>query len=305
MGTDPKTREQALEWAVRTGDPGFSDWEAFAAWLEEDSANASAYDRIVAAVADVAEAGLPEAARQAVTMRHRTARWRAWAPALAASVALAIGIGLWSQAGGTETYLTQPGEMRQIALADGSTITLGGGSELEIDDANTRAARLESGQALFTVRHDPARPFTVKVGEDTLVDAGTVFDVRRAAGVTSVAVSEGEVIYNPATHRHRLLPGDRATRRDGARELETERIPVSLIGEWREGRLTFRNASLADVTADLTRASGIGFTAAPGAAERRISGSVVVAPIRQDPASLGPILGVSVERRGKDWVIAP
>lgn len=305
MGLDSRLQQQALEWAVRTGDPAFTDWESFTLWLEADPAHALAYDRIAASVADIAEAGLPAAEPIAAINDNppERKRWRIAGPALAAGLALVAG--LWGMTSGSETFVTAPGEIRQIALDDGSTITLAGGSRLEIDGKDARSARLDQGQALFTIRHDAKRPFEVTAGEDRLIDIGTVFEVRRSPDATSVAVSEGAVLFNPDSHRHTLHPGDRAVRRKGAATLETDRIPLALVGEWRDGRLTFRNAPLSEVADDLSRASGLAFSTAPGADKRRVSGSVLIGPIKQDPASLGPILNVVVRPQGKDWIIAP
>jgi ferric-dicitrate binding protein FerR (iron transport regulator) len=47
---------------------------------------------------------------------------------------------------------TRPGEMRQIALNDGTRIELSGGSRLRYDRHDTRTATLEQGQALFSGR---------------------------------------------------------------------------------------------------------------------------------------------------------
>ena len=41
MPHDDQIREQALAWAVRTGDPEFADWEGFTCWLEENPAHAA------------------------------------------------------------------------------------------------------------------------------------------------------------------------------------------------------------------------------------------------------------------------
>ena len=49
-------REQAIAWAVRTGDPAFGDWEAFTLWLEQDPAHALAYDEVMSAATGATEA---------------------------------------------------------------------------------------------------------------------------------------------------------------------------------------------------------------------------------------------------------
>lgn len=50
-----ETLDAALDWALRTGDPGFEDWEGFTLWLGENPAHSRAYDTVSAAVAEGAE----------------------------------------------------------------------------------------------------------------------------------------------------------------------------------------------------------------------------------------------------------
>ena len=63
-----------------------------------------------------------------------------------------------------------------------------------VDQARTR---LESGEAMFHVVHRDEAPFVVETGDARLVDLGTAFNVIRRARATSVAVSEGIVVYKP------------------------------------------------------------------------------------------------------------
>lgn len=305
MPHDHTIREQAAAWAVRTGDPDFADWEAFTAWLEEEPAHARAYDEVSAAVADAAQAlvgaGAPanDDVLEAAPVRAHP-RWLAGA--IAASLALLAVVGFWQPwSSGFKTYVTAPGETRTIALERGGSIALAGGTRLQLDRRDPRNARLEEGQALFTIHHDDARPFRLAVGDATLVDVGTIFDVRHEAGSLRVAVAEGAVQFNPDRQDVRIDPGQ-VLASDG-RRYTLAAIAPGEVGEWREGRLTFAAAPLADVAADLTRATGTRFSVAPGAAGRTVSGSILVAPLRQDPQALGPLLDVSVRRTEDGWTL--
>jgi len=306
MPHDDKIREQAVAWAVRTGDPEFSDWESFTSWLEENPAHAEAYDHFAAAAADAAEdmPPVPDAANDEEPAPARVSR-RWVGGAIAASLAVLALVGVWRS--GDDRYMveTAPGELRSVALSDGSEISLSGGTRLELDSNAPRFARLEEGQALFTIRHDDADPFILEVGEDTLVDAGTIFDVRRTASAMTVAVAEGAVIFNPSAQNVHLAPGDVLTSAVGSDDYTLGSVPLDRIGEWREGRVTFENASLAEIAAELARATGIAFRADPGGAGQAVSGSILVAPLREDPRALGPLLGVVVRPAGDGWVIAP
>jgi transmembrane sensor len=324
MTIDPTLREQAVHWAVLTGDPQFDDWDGFTAWLEADPAHALAYDQVSAAVADVADVAEASQAAQAAEPQpaaepaaepandnpdlppgqYRLPR-RAWlGGAIAASLAIVAAIGLLRQGSGS-VYTTAPGELEVIALDDGSTVTLAGNTRLVLRGDDRREAQLEHGQALFDLRFKGGRPFEVAAGEDTMRDIGTVFEVRRLNKATAVTVAEGAVLFDPAGRRITVNPGEGLTRRDGSDRIERARLPGTAVGEWREGRQSFRDATLGDVAAMLSAATGQRFTVASNAAEMRVSGSVMLDPIRRDPASLGPLLGVTARAEGESWVLEP
>jgi len=303
MQRDDRLVDEAVAWAVRTGDAGFSDWEGFTAWLEQSTEHASAYDRVTAAVTEAAEGlppALPAAANDDPAVPARVSR-RWFGGAMAASLAALVVFGVW-RGDGTCLEETAPGETRMIALGDGSRIELAGASAIQLDRDDPRFARLEHGRALFTVRHDAAQPFRVEAGEDTLVDLGTMFDVSLDDESLSVAVGEGEVMFNPSKQAVRLAPGDALRSARGSDAYERSTIATSQVGEWTEGRLTFNDASLGEVAAELSRATGATFHAAPRSIAR-LSGSILVDPVRKDPRSVGPLLGVAVRRDGEAWVI--
>ena len=302
MRQDERMTDEAIAWAVRTGDPSFEDWDTFTAWLEADSAHAQAYDRAVTAVMDAAETGFVAPANDDVAEEVPTrGGWR-WL-ALAASVVLVAMLGFIQLRDASYVVETAAGETRTVALADGSDVTLGGAARIVLDRDDPRIATLEQGRALFSVRHDDADPFVVNVGGHTLVDAGTVFDVARIGKTTSVAVSEGVVLVNPERKLARLEPGDTLSVTDGSDAYRLGTAPVARIGEWRDGRLTFDDATLGEIAHELSSSTGIAFSAAPAVAERRVTGSVALAPVEQNPRAIGPLFGVAVRREGDSWII--
>lgn len=308
MAFDDRILDQAAAWAARTADPAFEDWDGFTAWLRIDPAHAEAYDLVMAAAADATDAlrtlqpAVPiSAANDDPAPGLMRRRW--FVGALAASVAALGAVGLWQMQPGAYVVETAPGETRMIALEDGSSVLLAGGSRIELDHRDPRFAELEAGQALFRIRHDEATPFRVDVGRNELVDLGTVFDVRLSGDLTTVAVSEGAVAFNPRAQNVRVDPGHVLTNVAGSAEYRLDTIAPSQVGEWSEGRLTFQDAALEAVAADLSRATGVSFSVAPGGAQRRVSGSLLLEPVKKDPASLGPLLGVKVRKADSGWVI--
>jgi transmembrane sensor len=311
MSTDQPIRDAALAWAMATRAPDFADWDGFADWLEADPAHAGAYDAVQYALedADAVLAALPEPEPEPEPVaapepaNDNPPGWlagrRAWlGGAVAASLAVALTSVLWFAPGSEQLYRTASGETQLIALEDGSTVELAGGSTLALEGA--RAARLEGGQALFTIRHDAANPFVLTAGGERLVDAGTVFDVRLAGETLDVAVAEGAVIVDPQGQAIRLDPGERAVREDGRYRLV--KVDAAAVGEWRRGRISFEGAHLAEIAAELTRATGTRFTSTDTAT--RLSGSIALDEVRTDPRTLEPLLGVRITRSGDGWMIA-
>ena len=304
MAHNGAVMEQAVAWAVRTGDPAFDDWDEFTGWLESDPSHAEAYGHVTARVADVAEILAPplRAGNDDTPGIERTRR-RWLGGMVAAAIAAIAAFGAWQIRGDNYTVETAPGEQRMIALGNDSKIELAGGTRIVLDRGDPRSASLEVGQALFTIRHDPQRPFRLQVGDDKLVDIGTVFNVKHTASTIRLAVSEGAVAFNPKRQNVRVNPGQELTSDTGSAAFQLADIPAAQVGEWRGGRLTFQDQTLAEIAADLTNASGIRFDASPGAATRRVSGSLLVGPVRADPRSAGPLLGVAIRPAGDGWVI--
>lgn len=302
MAHDTTIRERAIAWAVRTGDSGFDDWDGFTRWLEADPAHAEAYDEVMLSIGEAAEAlpVLPVAGNDDEPTLAPRRRW--FGGAIAAVLAVTVGVGVW-QTRGTYAVETAPGEMRLVELEGGGQLALAGDSRVVLNRSDPAVATVERGQALFTLRHDADRPFEVTVGEDTLVDIGTVFEVERIGTGMSVAVSEGAVMFNPGKQNVRVSPGEVLSRDPGSASYRVDPIAMGQVGEWREGRLTFQGATLADVAGDLSRATGVAFTAAAGADDRTVSGSLLIEPVRADPRRLGPLLGVTVRHSGQAWEI--
>lgn len=303
------TEEQALDWVIRQRDPGFTDWEAFTAWLEQDPEHAAAYDAV--AIADenagallLAPPRAPLVAATPAPARGLPTRRAFGGWALAASLAAVLG---FTVLGGGSTYVieTAPGEQRSLMLADGSRIDMNGATRLTLDRDDVRLAELDRGEALFTVVHDERKPFRVQTGGAVLLDVGTVFNVTRAAGTTEVAVSEGAVVYNPRQEALRLDPGRKLRVADGGGAPALSNIPPADVAAWRSGRLIYLGTPIAVIAADLSRNLGIAVEASPAVAERRFSGVIM---LDKDPerlfARLSPLLAVSARREERGWVLA-
>ena len=298
----------ALDWVIRLRDPGFDGWEDFEGWLSADPAHADIYHRLALADEDIADLlqSAPAAPKPLIaTPARRPLSRRQWiGGAVAASVAALVGIGMIDRQPALYPIETAPGMRRTITLEDGSKIALNGGTRIKLSRRDPRYAVLESGEALFDVVHHADDPFKVAVGDSTLVDVGTRFNVLREKGATAVQVAEGAVIYNPDAEAVRLDPGQTLTARDGDTKLALGTVAPAAVAGWKDGRLIYDGQTMTEVAADLTRWSGQAVRADPRVAAQRFRGVLSLAD-GDDIVRLAPLLDVDVRRIGREWVLAP
>ncbi|MBO9716237.1 MAG: FecR domain-containing protein [Pseudoxanthomonas sp.] len=215
----------------------------------------------------------------------RPARWQRW---LAASAVLAITAGLgWGgwQLGGRHqaSYASALGQVREVALADGSRATLSSDSQLDVRlDRGARHVELIRGEAFFEVAHDPGRPFVVEAAGQRAVAVGTHYAVRRDADSVRVLVTEGRVRLEGAPDRDghaapvALLPaGSLATA--GRNGVLVRSLPLAeaqrYLG-WRDGFLAFDDIPLAQAAGEFNRFNARRLELAdPAVAQLRIGGN--------------------------------
>jgi transmembrane sensor len=242
--------------------------------------------------------------------------WRAPAVRAAAAVLLLAGATfVWRERSTTadgpafgtlppaaHAYVTAVGRVDTIALVDGTRVILGPGSQLLPDDAygaRMRDVTLQ-GLAYFDVVHDTARPFVVHTANATLRDVGTSFTVRADPGIgTRVAVTAGAVSVAPverAGSAEVLEAGDRA-------EVTTDTMHVERgVGEpgelaWTRGVLTFRDAPLSAVAAELRRWYGVRLVVRDSeVARRRLTASFSRASADDVGRVIAAVLGTTATR---------
>lgn len=299
---------EAIGWHLRLRDAGDEEWLAFTRWLEESPANASAYEEVALADGDAGAIGhgAPRAANDEadapLPASPRITRRALVGLGVAAALVGIIGYRVSDRPAAPIIIATAPGETRVVPLAEDGRVTLNGSTRLVLDTATPHQARLEAGEALFEIVHDPRRAFSVEVGDATVRDLGTTFNIVREGAFVEVGVAEGEVAFSaPGAERH-LRPGD-VLRRTGTRVAVERRAPGS-VGGWREGRLNYAGAPISTVAADLSRSTGLAVRADPSVASRTFSGTVALGGDRERLIQrASALLGVSARREGEGWVL--
>ncbi len=204
-------------------------------------------------------------------------------------------------------YSTAKGERRAINLPDGSQMWLNSGSQVSVllDNHHREVDLAQGSEAAFTVVHDASRPFVVRVGDRTIRDLGTQFDVLRANGDLRVTVRAGLVEVAPANgatgQTLSLTPGRALFHREGSAISNVTSVQADDAFSWNTGRLIYRNRSLADVAADLSRYYDTPVRAEGAAARLPFSG---VLEVSSEPASINRLVAmVPVSANSKDGVI--
>jgi len=261
---DP-VHEQAIFWVTRlhSGDCTEADRQTFAAWLAQDQAHRTAYQEVsvfwegLSQIEPHAKPQLDEA--RSYLRKARQRRRTLSGKGLAGGLSLILIIGFsprWWALITTDHYITAKGESSSIQLSDGSRIDLNTGTELSVQDTwTTRSVKLEHGEALFSVVHNPGKPFEVIAANGLIRDIGTRFNVYNEAGQVSVTVLEGEVSVTAGQKSiaHNLTAGQQLSYDAKGQTSAIANADVAAITAWKKAQLVFNGQPLSVVLEQLGR----------------------------------------------------
>jgi len=317
---------EAAAWLVRHDEGSLTQEEraAFDAWTISDPRRARTFAALsrtwreaadlkhLAPLAEAAISGWAGWALSSITSHLSV--WRSVGLAAAAAAVLAfIGSFMLQLFDGHETGV---GQTQTLTLSDGSTLVIGAKSRVVVKfTGRERLVRLIAGEALFEVRHNAAAyPFVVDAGDTVIRDVGTRFDVDRSGASVRVAVLEGEVEVHErgasAGHLTKVVQvlraGDSLEAIGGVaddhvpqpQKLVVRAVEPVAVTAWREGRLVYENARLADVIADVNRYYGPGVTLDPAAADLRVTASFRTNEIPAFLNTLDSALPVTIDKGG-------
>ena len=280
MESVKEVEEQAAEWLVKrdAGSWTEADQQALDRWLEASTAHMVAFIRLESAWQRTGQlkalgAGTPRGTvpspddwqlsavfktpTDVADVRSRSSFWsrnRAlWA--MAASIVLAIMIGVGYVHWSAPLYRTPLGGVASVPMTDGSTITLNTDSAIRVAlDERERRVRLNQGEAFFQVAKDPTRPFIVGVDGTQVIAVGTAFSVRRDGDDVLVVVTEG-VVKIKGGGRSVPVPAGNVARsgRDGTIVQSKAVSDLDAALSWRTGFLVFRETPLAEAVAEFNR----------------------------------------------------
>lgn len=259
--------EQAAQWAAAldAGDMGEKERLALAAWCAKDPLHQTMLDHMRAFDDRVDRAeDFERAALHAMLERNSSSYARRGGGLLGIALLVAFGwAGIRSDFARDyfPDYQTGRGELRTLALADGSEAVIDTNSAIGIDlDEGRREVRLISGQLFAKVAKGRRAPFVVKTAHGSATALGTAFAVRREQNYTLVTVIESHVRVCPGStaaneKQCRILSAGERARVTSARVSTETPVDPSMAAMWSSGWLEADDEDVADVLAELSRYS--------------------------------------------------
>ncbi|MDR5770020.1 FecR domain-containing protein [Caballeronia sp. LZ028] len=234
-------------------------------------------------------------AREQMAAREPVARCAPWLTVSAFAFCMALvagGLHLYSRA----DFATGTGELRRVALADGSALKLDADSAVDVRyTSSRREVVLLRGRAAFDVRHGDTRPFTVVARGGSTQDIGTSFqvDANAPGREVRVTVTAGRVRVVNASGG--TIAGENTTVAYTDDAHPPVRLDVTAGREtaWQRGRLIFDDTPLDVVVATLNRYwRGHSLVVIGRAARLRVSGNFDLNAPREAVGTLAETFGL-------------
>lgn len=305
----PAQEQAAFAWLSLLHDqPSSGDQATFSHWLQADPAHAEAYAQ-AQVVWELSEGPARTLANEdafalqgylnAINQSRRISV-RRWSGALAMAACLLLMVSLgagwqpmrWVDDLGAD-YVSAPGEIRTVTLADQSQVTLDADSAIAVDfSRGERHVQLRRGAGFFSVTHT-GEPFVVDAEKGQARVLGTQFEVRLQPHGAQVTVLSGRVGVTADKHAEQqiLTAGQQVAYGAGVAE-KLQAVDSEAQLAWRQGWLNYYKATLADVVQDLRRYyPGRIVLLNDELAARRVSGSFPGKDPRAVLASLQGVMG--------------
>jgi transmembrane sensor len=280
--------DEAAEWLYLTqGDASVRNSPEFQDWLK-DPEHASAFEALLGCMEDLNRfrdaPAIQHMRRAAIARLESTPHpWRTRILAAAAMVVFSIvGVSTFNKDAQTRSFTTEVGSRRVVTLEDGSRISLDSDTGLTVHySSTTRSVILEKGRGRFDVAHNAKRPFTVTVGNETVVAVGTAFEVEKLRNKTIVTLLQGRILIKDAEGNGTqqidakppisLTAGEQMTKTQDGKQV-VDHINLDAETAWESGHLVFRGVTLQDAAEQVNRYAGNPILVDPSISGLKISG---------------------------------
>lgn len=240
-----------------------SQKQAFIQWLNTSKAHQTAYQESVQVERLLMQFSEHEIEQLNTPKPKRFLSTWAIAACAACLMLTITGYQLWpnevSPTQYTAHYKSNRGEQFDIALPDGSQLSVDAKTQISLDfNPNSRKNKLVQGRVFFNVASDLQRPFIVSTDDTKITVLGTRFSVDKKKHSTRISVEHGRVKIQNNHHLIELVQGQHVVFNELGMDVQT--IDPTLVDAWRSGRLVFSNAPLVEVCAEFNRYHDTEFT---------------------------------------------
>lgn len=309
---DPAIVRRASAWMARmwSGEASAADQAACDAWLAAHPDHLRAWTRLQVMEGKLGGVSEPAArqvlleARPPVSAARRKALQALGLAAVAAGTAFTLReTGGWHAL--TADYRSGIGEIREIALADGTRVVLDSRSAIDVRfDGRERRIILLQGEILVSTAVDTlGRPLRVQSRQGWVQPLGTRFTLRDDDRQAVLAVYEGAVDIYPggATQAAlRVHSGQRA--HFDVHRAEGPMAAREADAAWARGVLVAEDMRVADFTAQLARYRRGFLRCDPAVADLRVTGVFSLHDTDRALRSLALGLPVDIRYRSPYWV---
>ena len=317
MNASDRALQEAAEWfaLLRSGEAGEADRSRWRAWLAASPENQAIWSRVehlssrLEPIASSPDRHLAvdafTVARTRLIQRRRLLLglvglagtgllgWTSWKHSALPGLSLTW---LASHRSGT-------GEIRQVALADGTQVWLASASAFDQDyQPNLRRLELIAGEVLISTARDK-REFVVDTPQGRLRALGTRFAVRLSDAGTSVAVYEGAVEVTTASRGASTVLQAGQQSRFTDRVTDTPAAADPAREAWSRGILITRDTPLGEVAAELNRYRRGHISVAAEIAHLPVFGSYPIKDAERTLAMLETVMPIQVRRPLPWWLV--
>lgn len=214
--------------------------------------------------------------------------------AVAATLLILLAVGAYTLLQPKTITYASGSEIMACHLPDGTQVTLSPHSSISYQEDHCRSVEMK-GCAYFQVKHDEEHPFDVNGERGHVRVLGTQFMVdERKAGTSMVLVTSGKVFFSSRDSKEGVF----LTKDMQAQLLQGSKKPTMLgrcdVNDvaWATHRLHFDDTPLPEVLKELTKLSGVRYTASDNT--KRLSGDFVTDSLPQVIQVIEETLEVSI-----------
>ncbi|MBN47518.1 MULTISPECIES: FecR domain-containing protein [unclassified Methylophaga] len=200
-------------------------------------------------------------------------------------------------------HFTHTGQIREVKLADGSTVILNSASAINVDFSPVeRRINLQQGEIMISTspNHD-IRPFYVQTRQGLLKPLGTRFSVQQQQDKTVLSVFEHQVKVSLPDKQQIICP---AGQKLAFTNKQFETLTTIVDGEdaWLQQKLIINDMPLSEFLAELARYRPGVIRVEPELAKYHISGTFDLTNTDQALIAVSRLFPVDVTFRSRYWV---